>query len=329
MISFVENKKFNQGEIKSLLKLSEQKNHWSNYGPVSSELESEIARRLGLNDDYAVVACCSGTLALYCLVNLYNFINERQLKWAVSSYGFPCCNQGPLMNSVVVDCDQDGMLDLDLLDKIKFDGIIVTNIFGTQKNLNKYRDYCKSHKKIFIADSATCFADNKENEIISFHHTKPWGFGEGGCLIVEKKYEKKIRSVANFGLTTAEKIGKWGMNAKISDVGAAFILQRINQMDQYEGGYWQQYLRIKQIGEKLGYKVMGECVSIPAHVPLLNEKPTYQIDNEEVVLKKYYKPLAETPVANNLYSRMVNFPCHKGVSKLSDRCIRNILSKIK
>ena len=25
---------------------------------------------------------------------------------------------------------------------------------------------------------------------ISFHHTKPLGFGEGGAIIVDKKYEK-------------------------------------------------------------------------------------------------------------------------------------------
>ena len=38
------------------------------------------------------------------------------------------------------------------------------------------------------------------SEILSFHHTKPWGFGEGGAVICETFDEKIVRQLINFGV---------------------------------------------------------------------------------------------------------------------------------
>ena len=55
-------------------------------------------------------------------------------------------------------------------------------------------------------DNATNLLDRPKNhnkmnifEVISFHHTKPWGFGEGGIIVCNTKHENKIKELINFG----------------------------------------------------------------------------------------------------------------------------------
>ena len=67
---------------------------------------------------------------------------------------------------------------------------------------------------------------------ISFHHTKPLGFGEGGAIIVDKKYEKNIRCLINFGIDLTEKYWvKEGNNYKMSDISAVYILQYLDNFN--------------------------------------------------------------------------------------------------
>ena len=87
--------------------------------------------------------------------------------------------------------------------------MIVTNIFGNVVDIQKYESFCRENNKFLIFDNAaTGYTEYKGKNClnfgigctISFHHTKPFGFGEGGAIIVDKKYEKSIRCLNNFGI---------------------------------------------------------------------------------------------------------------------------------
>lgn len=307
--------------MESLLKVSHDENHWTNFGPVSHLLENEIHKILKLNDTLAVVACSNGTTALHSLVEMYNTIHQRDLKWVVSSYGFYCSHQGPLKDALVVDCNREGMLDLSLIPDMSFDGMVVTNIFGTRQNLSLYQEFCSQHGKILLGDSATALKaiEHGANEIISFHHTKPWGFGEGGCAIVKKEDEKLFRSLINFGDENGV-IGRRSTNAKMSDIAAADILQWLHFLPEIEKECRAQYKRIASLALECGFEILGpaEHPGIPPNVPLLAPCPIAHLDNPFVVLRKYYQPLDNSPVAHDLYSRIINIPCHKEMAELSD-----------
>ena len=89
---------------------------------------------------------------------------------------------------------------------------------------------------------------------ISFHHTKPFGFGEGGAIIVDKKYEKNIRCLNNFGIgLTDNYYVKEGNNNKMSEVSAVYIIQYLENnfdliikkhQDLYKYFKEQKYLQI-------------------------------------------------------------------------------------
>jgi dTDP-4-amino-4,6-dideoxygalactose transaminase len=81
-------------------------------------------------------------------------------------------------------------------------------------DIDKYTLWTKKYNKILIFDNAaTAYTFYKGKNclnygngcIISFHHTKPFGFGEGGAIIVDKKYEHSIKCLNNFGIDLTDK----------------------------------------------------------------------------------------------------------------------------
>lgn len=312
-MKFIEDKKPNYQSVKKLLERSLSANHWTNFGPVSQKLENRLESLWGC----PVVMCCSGTGALFSLVNLHNYLQNSQLTWVVSSFSFYCCKQGPLQEAIVVDCREDGLLDLDQLPN-QFDGIIVTNLFGLENDLEEYRDFCKLNDKILIIDSAASFHNKHQaNEIISFHQTKPWGFGEGGCATIDAKYKKELQSIINFGSETDTPTGRWSGNYKLSDPASAFIWDRLDQYDP--DLYNTQRRRVEAVAEEIGLKVWkgSNC----GHVPILYPVPVLKSS----ITQKYYRPLAPTSRATDLYRRMINFPCHPGLAEKSDDWINQAL----
>lgn len=314
---FVEDKYPNFENIKSLLGASSEANQWTNFGPVSLLLEERLDR---LWNTTKVVMCSSGTSALFALVNMHSYLLGRKLKWVVSSFSFPCCKQGPLADATVVDCDREGMFDLTQLPD-QFDGIVVTNLFGIDRDLSQYKAL-RDSGKIVIIDSATSFHScHGFDEIVSFHQTKPWGFGEGGCAVVKPEYERTFRSVINFGLLPDQNTSSWSGNYKISDPAAAFIYDRLDQYDP--SAYSRQRERVERIAGELGVDVMR--YSTCGHVPILFSDNVNKVEYAQ----KYYKPLAPTKMAADLYSRILNFPCHPQVSELSDLYITEFLEWLK
>ena len=102
------------------------------------------------------------------------------------------------MVSYIVDIDEGGGLDLSKV-PADSDGIIVTNIFGNVVDIDKYVEWAEKNKKFLVFDNAATaytFYKGKNScnygsgSILSFHHTKPFGFGEGGCIVIDKKYEQ-------------------------------------------------------------------------------------------------------------------------------------------
>lgn len=333
VVKYVEDRNIDWERIASFLKLSAHLNHWTNFGPVSRLLEQRIHNDLKLSNHLSVIVCCNATIALNTLIEMHNQIHDRNLRWVVSSYGFYCTIQGPLRDAEIVDCNSEGLLDLNLLKNDDYDGIIATNVFGLRQNLEEYHQFCRQHKKICIVDAATAYTgiQHGPNEIISFHQTKPWGFGEGGCVIVERKNENLFRSLINFGIRGKE-IDRRATNGKLSDPASALILQRLEDITHLAHIYREQYQRIIHLAQNFDYTVMNdvsEHPGIPPNVPLICEHPIYDFSNPYIDLRKYYQPLANTPKAQEIYSHILNFPCHPGIQNVSDKEIKETFNFIR
>ena len=245
-ISWLARKTINWDQVQEILKPCEESNQYTNIGPVIGKLETFIRTKFGISSEKAVIVTSNGTTALHALIAGINVSEGRELAYCTQSFTFPSSVQGPLINSKIIDIYENGGLDLFQLPKTNdYDGIIVTNVHGNVTDIDKYLYFCEENKKILIFDNAatgyTYYGGiNSCNygtaSIISFHHTKPFGFGEGGVIVVNREYEKSIRKVLNFGIDNT--VGEtalyhpFGSNYRMCDINAAFILSYLK--DNFE-----------------------------------------------------------------------------------------------
>ncbi len=331
-INYVENKTVNSQRIDHYLSISSKANHWSNFGPLSLQLESRLTQLLSLNEDLRVIACCNATVALHTLVAMQKTLHGKDLRWLTSAFGFYSSANGNLATAEIADCDQQAMLSLNQLEIDTFDGIIATNIFGQRSHLKEYQHFAKQHNKILIVDSAMGFQSGGHvaNECISLHHTKPWGFGECGCAIVHKEHEQLFRSLISFGHDNHDQaINRLAINGKISDIACAYVLMWLDQFDDLKHDYNKQYQRILDLGLRCGLTVLSDLKQhpgVPANVPFLLPNPIKSLPQLDIPAARYYYPLADTKQAWDIYKRIINIPCHREMQTLSDDDITRSLT---
>jgi len=335
-IRFIEDKPPDWAYVTDVLRLSAGAGRWANFGPVQSRFAETVAELLKLDAGRAVVTASSATSALHALVGVHARQAGRPLVWAVSAFGFFSTVIGPLANRVrVIDCDRTGLLDLAALSALpadSWDGVLATDIFGAQADFSALAQLCAMAGKPMIIDSAVSFPARRPpswraSEIVSFHHTKPWGFGEGGCAIVDAALADQVRSFLNFGVGSDPSLACFAGNGKMSDVAAALILQRLEAMPRWADGYRQQRRRIAALALAEGLQVLVNppAEAVIPHVPVLGRRAVAlsELSHLPFAVAKYYQPLStDRPVAADLYSRIVSVPCHAGMAAIDDAVFR-------
>jgi dTDP-4-amino-4,6-dideoxygalactose transaminase len=333
-IKYVENKQINKASVDRHLLTTAAANQWTNFGPLSRQLEARLSEILALDDSLRVVACCNATIALHALISMHSTLHCRSLNWITSAFGFYSSSDGVLAKAVILDCDDDAMLDINEASNKQFDGMIATNVFGQKHEMENYHEYAQKHDKILIIDSAMGFqaGGHIANECISLHHTKPWGFGEGGCAIIHKDNEKLFRSLISFGHDNYDSpINRLAINGKISDIACAYLLMWLEEYDKLKQDHNEQYQRISSIGLECGLSILANTIShpgIPSNVPLLLPKAIKSIPSIGIPFGRYYYPLSNQSRAINIYNRIINIPCHRELRRISNAEIKASLEKL-
>jgi len=340
-IAFIEPKKPDFNRIQELLSQSDLENHWSNFGPVWQRLKSFIEIRLKLPSSRVAIPCASGTQALTAAAAI-TARNPADKPWLVSAFGFRSTIIGPFADARIVDCDTGGVLSIEevtRLDPSTFGGIVVTNPFGLCSDFSGPLRLARCLEKPLILDNAAGFdsIDRSDHasvlECLSLHHTKPFGFGEGGCLIVDAELETRARAAINlgYGQFTTESARYCG-NGKLSEPAAAFILSRLESENSWVPSYRTELMRLSRLASQLDIPQLQEpphpSTSVYGQLALLADcdVTSDELSSNVVTLRKYYPPLsANAPIANAIYRRIVNLPAHPGMASISDREIEELL----
>lgn len=338
-IPWVDNKQFDNDEVNKLLQIPLSLNQLTNYGPLVRELELYFTEKLELDNDKTVIVVNNGALGMNALASGINMFYKRKLKYATQAFTFPCSAQGILSDSIIVDIDDELSLDLTTLssDNEDIDGIIVTNLFGNVCNINKYCEWADKNDKILLFDNATVPFTSYNNKnannyghgsIISLHHTKPIGFGEGGLIVVDKKYEKYVRKCINFGFSVKNGVVGWdrlGMNCKMSEISAAYILSYIQNnkeilIKHYNKIYEVFVDKIKNIKGVRIFPNFGDVPFISSFTVIFDDieitnDHINQFELNNITAKKYYTPLENLPNSTKLFKHILCLPCHLSVSE--------------
>lgn len=341
-LRFIEEKPVDWRRLGDLLEPSRRANHWANFGPASQALEARLAAMLDLPPDRAVVATSSGTAALFGLLGVGAARLGRPLRWVGSAFGFLSTRIGALAGAIrFVDCDRTGFLDLSQVDGLaagSWDGLLVTNVFGARRDLDDYAGYARERGKHVLIDNAMRFPEfgrastDAPNEFVSFGHTKPWGFGEGGCAVLDRADAPLFRQLIQFGHSAPSGLEPFAANGKISDLAAAAILARLETAGAWIPSYAQQWNRIARLAETAGFVVLhpGATRRAVAFLALLapGRIPPETLAQGPLPARKYYPPLLDLPNARRLFDRIVCVACHPGMAALDDATITGELAAI-
>ncbi len=348
-MNWVPKKTIDHNRVRDLLNQCEKDNHYTNGGPLNKVLQTTIRQQLSIEDDKEIVPVCNGALALWALASAIEMKANRKLRWATQSFTFPPSAQGVLENVKIVDIDKDGGLQLDNVSPEEVDGIIVTNIFGNVVDIQKYTDWCRLHNIWLLFDNAATshtFYKGKNclnygnGSIISFHHTKPIGFGEGGAIIADKDLAPYLKRVINFGIDNSSPHPEWhkyGGNYKMSDISAAYVIQHLeksNEMIEHTTSLYTLATTLLNSRDERNVKLFPNfgdtpfvsCLACLFESKEVSLKVEAALKEKSIYSRKYYVPLAPTPNASEIYDKILCISFHY---QMTEEQVKTIVETVK
>jgi len=350
MIKWVAKKNIDKNYVDKLLNDCIESNIFTNAGQKVEKLENFIRTKFKVDNSKCVVAVTNGSVALHSLTAAISYYENKNINWATQSFTFPSSAQSNLMNVKILDIDKNGGLDLRSVDD-SINGIIVTNIFGNCVDISKYEAYCRKYNKYLVFDNAaTAYTFYKNKNIlnygnggtISFHHTKPFGFAEGGAIIADGKYEDSIRCLNNFGIgLTTKYCVKKGNNNKMSEISAIYILQYLNsnfdlivEKNMYLYKYFEHEIEERKITHFSLFPSSHDKIIVPSCICLVFKNDNYDIYRNQLIknnisVRRYYTPLDDAKIANEIFNAIMCLPCNIDMNKKDIDKIINILVNTK
>lgn len=320
-MNFIQKKTLNYKYFSDILRISQETNQFSNYGPVVQELEQQARDMLRIDDSKAIIATSSGASALQAILFALGFTDHKPTI-ATQAFTFPCNFQGLAENPEIFDLTDTFEVDIT---NVKSEYIIITNCFGHLVDINKILATAVSlNKKIIFDNAATPYSFHKGSNscnygiasFISLHHTKPLGFGEGGLAIINKEYETLVRSAINFGKIDNNFTSR-GSNFKMSELSAAGILQWWKQfnIDDYKHRLLDNYfIQLKKYYSE-DTLIFCNYTSdfMPSCLPLIHNCKVPEQGHYLEDYKKYYVPLKDLYNSSLLYSNIACLPITKDI----------------
>lgn len=316
--------------VADLLGESAAQNFWANRGPVYGRLRDAFTEHLSLPSDRAIVPVANGGVALEAMARLHAKRAGRKLRWVASAYSFQNLGRGYFCEVTFVDCDEYGCLDLGALGALErdsYDGVIATNPFGAVSDFSALAAFAAETGKAFLIDNASGLHTRVPDipwQAFSLHHTKPYGMGEGGLALVPKDVEEELYALVNYASDIDDgDRPHWLGNGKLSDISAAFLIDRFEKLPDWRPRSLEQRERVTEIARLYGLRPLhAPARNIPmTSMPFLAPKPVSlaAVDTTRyATYAKYYRPLADLPQVREIYAHLVNVPCHGDVAELSD-----------
>jgi dTDP-4-amino-4,6-dideoxygalactose transaminase len=339
-ISWVCKKNINFDQINLKINDCIETKHFTNNGKNVLELRKKIKTLFKINDNKEVLMVCNGAMGINTLISGLNIHFNKKLRWVVQSFTFPCSVQGSLMDSIVLDIDENMGPDINKLHEIinDYDGILITNCFGCSTNIKLYEDFCAKNNKMLLFDNAATSMTYYDNQnilnygngcMVSLHHTKPIGFGEGGFIIFDKNLLDAMEKTICFGYTATNKLefNENASNYKMSELAAIYICDYVENVNKIYDHHTKMisYFQIKLKEFNLDTKVKlfptfsnyneALCPTIPI---LFNEEPDINIFlNNNIEAKKYYYPLDKNALLSvKLFTNIICLPLNLDIDEL-------------
>jgi len=333
-------------------KISEciESKHFTNNGKNVIDLQKKIHKIFCLDDDKEVLLVCNGSMGLNALIGGLNIHLGKKLRFAVQAFTYPCSVQGLLKDSLILDTDDNMGPNIFELEKHvnEYDGILITNCFGSSTNIDMYEQFSKINNKILLFDnaSASYTVYNGKNHLnygmgcmVSLQHSTPIGFGEGGFIVFDKIYLESMKRAICFGYTDTNifDYNVYASNYKMSEIAAIYMNQYLYNLKKIYNHHIKMLTHFisKLKDTNLNVKILKNYSnyeeSLFSNIPIIfpvNISAHIFIKNN-IEAKKYYYPLnINCNNSMNLFNKIICLPLNLDVNEtIIDKYI-DIISEI-
>lgn len=289
-----------------------QSKRLTNNGPFHQELESSLARYLGV--EYLSLFT-NGTTALITALQALGIKGEV----ITTPYSFVATANALVWNRltpVFVDIDEHTFN----IDPEKIEDAITANTtaimpvhcYGNPCDVAAIKDIADKHGLRIIYDAAHAFGVQDEGgsilrygdlSVLSLHATKVFNTFEGGAIISPNAETKKhVDQLRNFGFVDEVTVVTSGINGKMSEINAAFGLLQLKHIDHA--------LQRRQVIDGLYHSLLASTPGIhcgigsDGYVPNYAYFPVLVCDNYPMTRDELYDALKE----HNIFARRYFYP---------------------
>lgn len=216
---------------------------YTNFGPLNARFEArileDVAPRLGRENIATVSNCTVGLeLALQsCGVGAGARILVPSLTFVATATAVVRAGMSP----VFADVDERSWCltpEIAARAAASIDVVMPVSTFGVAQDMRAWDEFAERYGKPVIVDAAGAYGNQcagaRADVVFSFHATKSFGIGEGGCVISPSAERiSRIRKLENFGINT--RLGlleDLGTNGKLSEYHCAVGLAMFDGWEQ-------------------------------------------------------------------------------------------------
>nr|WP_298898267.1 DegT/DnrJ/EryC1/StrS family aminotransferase [uncultured Altererythrobacter sp.] len=335
----------------------------TNGGPYHQQLERALCEYLGV--EY-ISLFANGTLALVSALQALRISGEV----ITTPYSFVATAHSLMWNGITpvfVDIDPETLnLDPSRVEAAitaRTTAILPVHCYGQPCDVEGIQSIADTYNLKVVYDAAHAFGvevqsgsvlNHGDLSVLSFHATKVFNTFEGGAIVChDAKTKQRIDHLKNFGFANEVTVVATGINAKMSELNAAFGLLQLKHIDE-------ALARRKEIADTYTSELKGVegigCLSenprssntnnsyfpilVDEDYPLSRDELYEKLAANDIYARRYFYPLisdfpmyrdmpsaqAENlPVASDVASKILCLPIYPALTKADQlRIIRQI-----
>ncbi|MEO9570940.1 MAG: DegT/DnrJ/EryC1/StrS family aminotransferase [Polaribacter sp.] len=331
-------------EYSGYLKKIWDSNHLTNRGSFVTQLEEKLKNKFKVNH---LTLTTNGTLPIQIALKVLTKEASEIITTPFSYIATTSSIKWQKLTPVFVDIHPEYLT----IDETKIEAaitskttaILATHVFGNPCNVLEIERISKKYNLKVIYDAAHCFDVNYKGKSIfnwgdvstcSFHATKIFHTGEGGCMISkDETIAKQLFLHHNFGHNGPYNFDSVGINAKMSELQAGLGLSMLKYFEEIKEkrkeivGYYNKFLNFNGFRTQ---KLRPETEWNYHYYPLIfdSEKELLilleKLNQINIYPRRYFYPSLNKveyidegnimPISEDISSRIVCLPLYVGLS---------------
>ena len=300
---------------------------YSNYGPLNTQFEQELASSIFHEGQCLTV--CNATIGLMMAIrDVIGDDRPAERRYALMpSFTFAATAQAALwcgLTPLLCDIDAETWLPSAASEEAllrEYAGQIAVVVpyatFGNNLDLARYQAVSERHSVPIVVDAAASLGSIDQNGrsfgagfawpvVFSMHATKLFSTGEGGVILSsDPECISRLRSMGSFGFEESRSATMLGLNSKLTEVGALTALLQLHRFSdvvhqrdalsrRYESELSSEFVMQRLAGH---YQARAfESVLLPRHLASFRNDIVDQLRARGVGAATYFSPhLAEQP----------------------------------